>query len=183
MFNKLLIAALLACFGAGGESQDPAHIPGLIRQLESEDWVEQAKAAKELDRLGPSALGSLAGAALSDSASVRYWVGTIADSISKRSGKGGAPAAAPAPEPASAGFAPGDDDVGSIMFICNTAKHGDYEVVLSMCPTCAKAKRFAFDHTAKLFRCTICKRPYGVVKCDRCGQPPGPRTRVRMKRH
>ncbi len=181
--NKATLAVLLACLATGNEGQDPSRISALIRQLESEDWVEQAKAAKELDRLGPSALGPLAGAAMSDSASVRYWVGTIADSISRKSGRSGAPAAAPAPEAVSAGFAPGDDDVGSIMFICNTAKHGDYEVVLSMCPTCAKAKRFAFDHGAKVFRCTICKRPYSPLKCDRCGQPPGPRTRVRMKRH
>lgn len=173
--NKLLPALILSLLGPAS-AQDNARIPALIRQLESEDWVEQAQAAKDLDRIGAPVLGALGKAALSDSASVRYWVGTIADSIGKKSGKA-------ASEPPPAGFAPGDDDVGSIMFICTSAKHGDIEVVLSMCPTCAKAKRFAFDHAAKLFRCTVCKRPYANVKCDRCGQAPGPRTRIRMKRN
>jgi predicted RNA-binding Zn-ribbon protein involved in translation (DUF1610 family) len=52
-----------------------------------------------------------------------------------------------------------------------------------MCTVCAKAKKFAFDHAAKAFRCTLCRKTYNPLKCDRCGQAPGPRTRVRMKRH
>jgi hypothetical protein len=167
--------------------QDP-RIESLIKRLDAEDWADQAQAAKELDRLGGAVLGPLGAAALGDAPGARYWAGVITDSIRRKAGKPAttkepAPAPAPAMGAVSPGFNPGEDDVGSVMFICNNAKHGDYEVVLSHCPTCAKAKKFSFDHDAKVFRCAVCKRPYAPLKCNRCGDPPGPRTRVRMKRH
>ena len=72
-------------------------------------------------------------------------------------------------------FGQGENDIGSIMFVCNqNSKHEDYEVVLSRCPNCAKTKRFTIDYKipGKGFRCTVCGKQYTDYKCDLCGQPP-----------
>lgn len=186
--TKLALAALTLLLAAG--PQDAAKIGVLVKQLEAEDWVDQAKAAKELVLVGKPALEALGKAAIHDSPAVRYWSDTASREIFRRTGGGGpttpptAPTAVPLSVPApNAGFAPGEDDIGSVMFICNNAKHGDYECVLSGCRVCGKMKKFAYDYTSKSFRCTICKREYAPIKCDRCGDLPGPRTRIRMKRH
>src|ERR1043166_8052729 len=93
--------------------------------------------------------------------------------------------ALPISVPVTPGFAPGETDLGSVMFICNNPKHGDYECVLPLCRVCGKMKKFGYDYSAKCWRCSVCKREFPVaqMKCDRCGDPPGPRTRIRMKRN
>jgi hypothetical protein len=188
---KTLACALLgvAALGMAGAGQDAARINSLIQGLSHEDWVEQARAAKELAQIGKPASNAVSIASMSDSVSARYWAPLILDRIQGKvsprlPAPGPAPvAAAPSSsEPDLSGFAPGEDDVGSIMFICNTASHGDREVVISSCPTCFKSKKFSIDYNAnpKCFRCTVCKKAYDPVKCDKCGQPA---RRARMKRH
>jgi hypothetical protein len=185
MIRLACLAIALACVPA----QDRAKIDALVQKLSDPDWVEQAKAAKELSLIGKPASASIGLAGMGESSSARYWAPLILEKINgpaaRPPGPAPAPAAAAASEPDLSGFAPGEDDIGSIMFICNTASHGDREVIISMCGVCCKAKKFSFDHNAKCFRCTVCKKSYPTasLKCDRCGQPPGPRTRIRMKRH
>ncbi len=183
MVRFAMMAALLVPGSSG--PQDAAKISGLVKQLSAEDWVEQARAAQELARIGRPALNAVTDAAWKSNApSIQFWSKAITEKV-LGAGAPVVPAPAPAPEPAAASFAPEENDVGSVMFICNNAAHGDYEVVLSRCPTCAKVKRFAYDYNASpaCFRCTVCKAKFAAVKCDRCGTPPGPRTRIRTKRH
>lgn len=177
-------AALLMATGSTGP-QDAAKISALVKQLSSEDWVEQARAAKELAGIGRPALEAVTDASFrSNQSSIQYWSKVITDKVLGAAPTPvPAPAPAPAPDPAAASFAPEENDVGSVMFICNNASHGDYEVVLSRCTTCAKTKRFAYDYNGPCFRCTVCKAKFTAVKCDKCGQAPGPRTRIRTKRH
>lgn len=183
---KIAMAALGALLAAG--SQDAAKIQGLVKQLGAEDWVEQARAAKDLVQIGKPAIDLLARAQTDASPAVRYWAETVSLEIWRKAG-GTRPspppveAVVPLAVPASPGFSPAEDDMGSVMFICNNARHGDYECVLSICRACGKAKKFAYDYTSKTFRCTVCKRECAPIKCDRCGDAPGPRTRIRMKRH
>jgi hypothetical protein len=187
MLKSVLLAVVLVLPAAG---QDPGRISRLLEKLDDPDWVEQARAAKELSAIGQPVVDSLRQAALTESPAKRYWASMIADEIFRRdkgsAGAGTLPAApsGPAPEVGMMNFGQGENDLGSIMFICNNAKHGDYEVVLSRCPTCAKAKRFTVDYRLRPagFRCTVCGKPYGDYKCDQCGSPPGSRTRVKLKR-
>lgn len=180
---RIALAALVLLPSA--RPQDAAKVAGLVKQLGTDDWVEQAKAAKDLAQMGKPALEALGKAAMSDSPAVRYWADTVSREIFRRSGgtPQPIPREVPLAVPVTEGFAPSEDDIGSVMFICNNAKHGDYECVLSACRICGKMKKFAYDYTTRSFRCTICKREYSPIKCDKCGEPPGPRTRIRMKRH
>jgi hypothetical protein len=189
MMRMMAAVAALALAGGGEGPQDAAKISALVKQLSAEDWIDQARAAKELAGIGRPALEAVTDAAWKSNAPpIQYWAKAITEKVL---GAGApvvpapAPAPAPASEPASANFAPDENDVGSVMFICNNALHGDKEVVLSRCPTCAKMKRFAYDYGSSpaCFRCTVCKAKFTAVKCDACGQPPGPRTRIRTKRH
>lgn len=181
--RRELLASAAAMPSLRGKRQDASTIKSLIQQLEAEDWVDQAKAAKELARIGKPALDALS-ATSSDAPSFRYW----SDAIFRKVAPSKSPdPVAKAPEPAPAadsGFTPEETDMGGVMFICNNASHGDYEVVLKLCPACGKAKRFFYDYSLKpaAFRCSVCRKPFTAVKCDRCGQPPGPRTRIRTKR-
>jgi hypothetical protein len=182
--------AALAILLAGGP-QDAARIQALVKQLDSADWVDQAKAAKELVSIGRPALTALSSVSSNESPAVRYWADTTSREIYRRTGGGGPSAPPTAPQevalsvPATPGFSPGENDLGSVMFICNNSKHGDYECVLPLCRVCGKMKKFAYDYSAKCWRCTVCKREFPVssMKCDQCGDPPGPRTRIRMKRN
>jgi hypothetical protein len=190
MLKTVLGASLVVLLGT---SQDAARIDALVRQLEDTDWVEQAKAAKELAGIGTAAFDALGKAAQSQSSSKRYWSGMIVEEIYRR-GKGGATPAAPvepapapatAAEPAAMNFGQGENDIGSIMFICNqNAKHDDYEVVLTRCPTCGKTKRFTIDYKipGRGFRCTVCGKQYSDYKCDLCGKTPGVRPPAKLKR-
>ena len=181
--TKIAMAALALLLAA--DAQDSTRIAGLVLQLGADDWVDQAKAAKELVGIGKPALEALGKAALHDSPAVRYWSDTVSREIFKRAGAPQVPASKEVPlaVPVGEGFAPGEDDIGSVMFICNNSKHGDYECVLSSCRICGKQKKFAYDYSSKSFRCTICKREYAPIRCDKCGEAPGPCTRIRMKRH
>lgn len=176
-----LFAALLLALPPGGP-QDAATIRGLVTQLSAEDWVDQAKAAKELARIGKPALDQLAKVTEKDPPSMRYWAEQIRSTVTKTP----APAAPPPPPPAEPVFTPEETDMGSILFICNNARHGDHEVLISRCTTCAKAKRYYYDYSLNppAFRCGVCKTVYATssLKCDRCFVPPGPRTRIRTKR-
>lgn len=177
MIRFAMMAALLVPGPTG--PQDATRISALVKQLSADDWVEQAKAAKELAGFGRPALDAVTDAAWKSNApAIQYWSKQITEKVLSA-----APAPAPAADPASASFAPEENDVGSVMFICNHPLHGDKEVVLSRCPTCAKTKRFAYDYNGPCFRCTVCKAKFTAIKCDACGQPPGPRTRIRTKRH
>jgi hypothetical protein len=183
--RRELLASAAALPSVRVRPQDAATIKGLIQQLEADDWVDQAKAAKELARIGKPALDALS-STLSEAPSFRYW----SDAIFRKAAPAKAPApAAKAPEPAAppdSGFNPGDDNVGNLMFVCNNPKHGDYEVVIKFCPSCGKSKRFFYDYEAQpaVYRCSVCRKvtPTTAMKCDKCGQPPGPRTRVRTRR-
>ncbi len=168
--------------------QDSGQISALVKKLDSPDWVEQAQAAKELAKLGPTVLGSLRAVMLSDSPSAKYWAAIISETI----GRGPAPVSAPppaAPEPDPTtinnpkGFAPGPNDMGALVFVCNTPAHGPYEASFSRCISCAKTKRFAYDYGADCYRCAVCKKAYArkEIVCDKCGQPPAGRIPVRMK--
>jgi hypothetical protein len=182
---RLAVGALAAFLAAG--PQDSAQIAALVKKLDSPDWVEQAQAAKELAKIGQPALGSLRAVMLSDSPSAKYWASAISEAIGRTSGPVTAPPPAADPEPASTpnprGFAPGANDMGSLVFICNNPSHDAYEVVFSRCLTCSKVKRFAYDYGADVYRCAVCKKTYEKkdLKCDRCGQPPAPRMGIRMK--
>ena len=182
--RELLASAAALPASVKARRQSAAQIKDLIKLLETEDWVDQAKAAKELARIGKPALDLLA-VTTSEAPSFRYW----SDAIFRKVAPATKPPepAAKAPEPAAppdSGYMPEETDLGAVMFICNNASHGDYEVVLKLCPGCGKAKRFFYDYSLKpaAFRCQVCRKPFTAVKCDRCGQPPGPRTRIRTKR-
>src|SRR5438876_8388357 len=114
-------AALAILLAAG--PQDTARIQGLVKQLDSVDWVDQAKAAKELVSAGKPALEALSKVSSNDPPAVRYWADTVSREIRRRTGES-APAAPPTgPQevalsvPATPGFAPGENDLGSVMFI------------------------------------------------------------------
>ena len=181
---------LALLLGPDQPPQDTAKIAGLIRRLESKDWVDQARAATELARIGKAVLTPLGATALSTSPAPKYWAARIKDVVS-----GGAPAPAPAaaaaapkarPKQAESHdptFDPGVNNIASVMFICNGPGHAPMEVILSRCLTCAKTRRFAYDHRAKCFRCSLCKMKFTAIYCKTCRKPPAPRARIRMKRH
>jgi len=179
---RAALAALIVITGAG--TQDPAKIDSLVKKLDSPDWVEQAQAAKELAKIGKPVLGTLRAVMLSDSPSAKYWASMISDSL----GRTAAPPE-PAPEaeiaatPNPKGFNPGANDLGSLVFACNNARHGPYEATFSRCLVCAKQKKFAYDYAADCYRCAVCKRAYArkEIVCEMCGQPPQGRIPIRAK--
>lgn len=185
---RLIACGLALLVGAGW--QDKARTADLVKKLDSEDWVEQAQAAKELVKLGPPVLEALKHAVMSDSPSSKYWASMITEVVLQ---KGVPPPALPLPvnpstEPEIAvpnprGFAPGPNDMGSLVFVCNNASHGPYEATFSRCGTCSKMKRFAYDYGADVYRCAVCKKAYERkdIKCDKCGQSPQGRIPIRMK--
>ena len=182
---RAALAALIVIAHAG--TQDQAKIDALVKKLDSPDWVEQAQAAKELAKIGKPVLGALRAVMLSDSPSAKYWASMISDSM----GRTAAPAD-PAPSTTEAeiaaspnpkGFNPAANDLGSLVFACNNARHGPYEATFSRCLVCAKQKKFAFDYGADCYRCAVCKRAYTrkEIICDMCGQPPQGRIPIRAK--
>ncbi|MBI3856289.1 MAG: hypothetical protein HY293_11425 [Planctomycetes bacterium] len=184
---RVALAALMLLLGA--KTQDSAQISALVKKLDSPDWVEQAQAAKDLAKIGQPVLGSLRAVMLSDSPSAKYWASAIADAINRGSSGAAAPAAHAEPEtpvsniPNPSGFAPGANDMGGLVFVCNNASHGPYEASFTRCLTCAKVKRFAYDYGADCYRCAVCKKSYARkdIICDKCGQPPAGRIPIRMK--
>ncbi|HLY10184.1 MAG TPA: hypothetical protein VKW04_12830 [Planctomycetota bacterium] len=180
-----LIAVVLTV-GMGAGLRDRSQASDLIRKLDSTDWVEQAQAAKALVTLGPPVLDALKAAGLSDSPPAKYWASQISEAI-LRSVPSPTPPLPVAPEPVAVtnpkGFAPGPNDLGALVFICNTPAHGPYEATFSRCVSCAKTKRFAYDYGADCYRCAVCKRAYSRkdLTCDKCGQPPSGRIPIRMK--
>jgi len=183
--TRTILAALALFLGSGVQDQD--RLADLVKKLDSPDWVEQAHAAKELAKIGRPALDALRPAVMSDSPSARFWASTISEAVLRN--PGAAPASAPAPEPVTApvanprGFAPGANDMGALVFICNNPAHEPYEATFSRCLTCAKTKRFAYDYGADCYRCAVCKKAYERkdIVCDRCGKPPAGRIPIRMK--
>ena len=183
---RLAVGALVAVISAG--TQDASQIAGLVKKLDSTDWVEQAQAAKELAKIGKPVLPALRDAVMSDSPSARHWAALISDSVLRPHADPSAPAAPAESEPISnipnpKGFAPGPNDMGALVFVCNNAAHEAYEATFSRCLSCAKTRRFAFDYGADCYRCAVCKKAYArkEVKCDKCGQPPAGRIPIRMK--
>ncbi len=182
---RTLVSVIAILIGAGS-SQDAARTADLIKKLDSEDWVEQARAAKDLVKLGPPVLEALRPVVMSDSPSAKYWASQISDAVLRKVPPPTAPLPVD-PEPVSVtnpkGFAPGPNDMGALVFICNSAGHGHYEATFSRCVSCAKTKRFAYDYGADCYRCAVCKRAYARkdILCDRCGQPPAGRIPIRMK--
>ena len=182
---RLIAGLLVVLTGTGLKAQDPA--ADLVKKLEAEDWVEQAQAAKDLVKLGPPVLPALRAAVLSDSPAAKYWASAIADAVSHKSVPPPALPLPVAPEtgatPTPKGFAPSASDMGSLAFICNSPSHGPYEVVITRCSTCSKARRFAYDYGTDCYRCAVCKKTYekSDLKCDKCGKPPAPRMNIRMK--
>lgn len=66
-------------------------------------------------------------------------------------------------------------NTGSIVFICGGSdKHADKEVVISACPKCSKKSSYAWDDTARSYRCAGCSAAYenADIKCDECGKLP-----------
>ena len=180
---------LVLALGPDRPPQDTAKIAALIRRLESKDWVDQARAATELVRIGKPVLTPLGSTALSPSPAPKYWAARIKEVVAGGTPPPTSQAAAPARRSAPADsspdptFDPGVNNIGSVMFICNGPGHAPREVILSRCLTCAKTKRFAYDHRAKCFRCSLCKMKFTAIYCNGCRKPPGPRVRIRMKRH
>jgi hypothetical protein len=180
---RLAVGALAIFIGMG--TQDSSQIAGLVQKLNSDDWVEQAQAAKELSKIGRPALEALAGVMRTESESGRYWASIVSQSIMRNSGTAAAPAEA---EPISnvpnpKGFAPGANDMGSLVFVCNNPGHGAYEATFSRCTACSKTKRFAYDYGSDCYRCAMCKKAYARndIRCDKCGRPPAGRIPIRMK--
>jgi hypothetical protein len=181
---RLIAGLLVLLTGAGSKPQDQA--ADLVKKLSSEDWVEQAQAAKDLVKLGPPVLQALRPAVMSDSPAAKYWASAIAEAVHSEV----PPPALPLPvapetttSPNPKGFAPSASDMGSLAFICNNESHGPYEVVIIRCSTCSKARRFAYDYGTDGYRCAVCKKAYAKsdLKCDKCGKPPAPRINIRMK--
>jgi hypothetical protein len=181
-----LIAGLLVILnGAGLKAQDQA--AELVKKLSSEDWVEQAQAAKDLAKMGPPVLEALRPAVMSDSPAAKYWASAIAEVVSHTAVPPPSLPLPVAPETTSTpnpkGFSPSPSDLGALAFICNNPSHGPYEVVIIRCGTCSKTRRFAYDYGTDCYRCAVCKKGYerADLKCDKCGKPPAPRITVRMK--
>jgi hypothetical protein len=84
------------------------------------------------------------------------------------------------PEPEEVGYSANQ---GAVMFICNDTSHGDMEVLIRRCPTCAKRDRFAVDTEAKCFRCRICSTELTEYVCDTCGKKAPPGKKIRLKPH
>lgn len=185
---RLIACGLALLMGSGW--QDRARTADLVKKLDSDDWVEQAQAAKELVKMGPPVLDSLKPAVMSDSPSAKYWASMITEVLLHKQVP---PPALPLPvapgaEPEMAvpnprGFAPGANDMGSLVFVCNNPSHGPYEATFARCETCSKMKRFAYDYGADVYRCAVCKKAYERkdIRCDRCGQSPAGRIPIRMK--
>jgi len=183
---RLIACGLALLMGSGW--QDRARTADLVKKLDSDDWVEQAQAAKEMARIGAPVTGQLRAVMLSDSPSAKYWASAISDAVG-RAPSSAAPAPAPAPAeeisnlPNPKGFNPGPNDLGALAFVCNNPGHGPYEATFSRCLACAKTKRFAYDYGADCYRCAVCKRAYArkEITCEKCGQPPQGRIPIRSK--
>jgi hypothetical protein len=183
---RVLVTIIAVAVGAG-TSQEAARTADLVKKLDAEDWVEQAQAAKELVKLGPPVLEALRPAAMSDSPSAKYWASMISEAVLRKVPSPSEPLPVN-PEPIAGtpnpkGFAPGPNDMGALVFICNNPGHGPYEATFSRCISCAKTKRFAYDYGADCYRCAVCKRAYTrkEIVCDKCGQSPAGRIPIRMK--
>ena len=182
---RAALAALIVITGAG--TQDQAKIDALVKKLDAPDWVEQAQAAKELAKIGKPVLGTLRAVMLSDSPSAKYWASMISDSLGRTAAPVEPPPSASEAEiaatPNPKGFNPGANDLGSLVFACNNARHGPYEATFSRCLVCAKQKKFAYDYAADCYRCAVCKRAYArkEIVCEMCGQPPQGRIPIRAK--
>lgn len=182
---RILVSVVAIAVGAGAP-QDAARTADLVKKLDAEDWVEQAQAAKDLVKLGPPVLPALRAAAMSDSPSAKFWASQISEAVFRKVPSPTVPLPVD-PEPVSVpnpkGFAPGANDMGALVFICNNPAHGPYEASFSRCLGCAKTKRFAYDYGADCYRCAVCKRAYARsdISCDKCGQPPAGRIPIRMK--
>jgi hypothetical protein len=182
---RLMAGLLAVAMGAGTTQQNQA--ADLVKKLDSEDWVEQAQAAKELVKLGPPVLNALKPAVISDSPSAKFWASQITEVVLHT----GVPSPSvplavnpdPAESPSPRGFAPGANDLGSLVFVCNNPSHGPYEATFARCGTCSKMKRFAYDYGADCYRCAVCRKAYERkdIRCDKCGQPPAGRIPIRMK--
>jgi len=180
---RLMSGLLAVVMGAGMRDQQAAD---LVKKLDSEDWIGQAQAAKDLVKLGPPALEALRSAVMSDSPSAKYWASQISEVLLKSVPPPSLPPAVnpePGGVPNPKGFAPGATDMGALVFVCNNPAHGAYEATFSRCTSCAKTKRFAYDYGADCYRCAVCKQAYARkdITCDKCGQPPAGRIPVRMK--
>src|SRR5882672_3841253 len=179
---RVLVSALAVLMGAG--YQDSAKTAELVKKLDSTDWVEQAQAAKDLAKMGPPVLPSLRAAVMSDSPSAKYWASVITEAVLHTSVPPPSlpePVAAELPNPR--GFAPGPNDMGALVFICNNPAHGAYEATFSRCTSCAKTTRFAYDYGADCYRCGVRKKAFERkdIVCEKCGQPPAGRIPVRRK--
>lgn len=94
----------------------------------------------------------------------------------------------PAPPPAQPVEPPKQDipitakDTGAILFICS-ANHEEWEAIVDKCTNCRSNNDFYVDESINGFVCRACKQrfPNDKIVCDKCGAPPGPRTRVRIK--
>jgi hypothetical protein len=182
---RILVTVVAIAVGAGAP-QDAARTADLVKKLDAEDWVEQAQAAKELVKLGPPILPALKAAVDSDSPAAKFWASQISQAIMQKVPSPTEPLPVnpePVAVPNPKGFAPGPNDMGALVFICNNSAHGPYEATFSRCVSCAKTKRFAYDYGADCYRCAVCKRAYTrkEILCDRCGQPPAGRIPIRMK--
>ena len=148
---RITLGALALLMTAG--PQESTRIVALIQKLDSEDWVEQAQAAKELVRIGRPAMDPLGKVLSSSSPTAKFWASMIAESVMR--GSSTAPAAAlpptapeTVPDANPRGFAPGENDME--------------------CYSCAVCKK-AYQKSD--------------LNCDKCGQSPAPRMGVRMKSH
>ena len=184
MIRLMLLGILLVSIEP---PQETAKINGLLQRLKGADWMDQAKAATELRNIGDRALGPLAAAQLDNSPAVRYWAGAVSNAIKGR-GETAPPPVAPRPQPVRAprrdvnpAFNAASSDSGSVIFVCNNTRHGDYEVVISYCPVCAKRKRFSWDYSTKVIRCTVCKVAFTKHECNRCGMKRNPRRPAQIR--
>ncbi len=182
---RLMAGVLAVVMGAGIQDQNKA--ADLVKKLDSADWVEQAQAAKDLAKLGPPVVNALRPAVMSDSPSAKYWASIITDFVLQKSVP---PPSLPLPVnpesvsvPNPKGFAPGPNDMGALVFVCNNPAHEPFEATFSRCLACAKTKRFAYDYGADCYRCAVCKRGYDrrEILCEKCGKPPAGRIPIRMK--
>ena len=187
MIRLMLLGVLLISLDP---PQENARIRGLLQRLKGSDWMDQAKAAVELRDIGDTALGPLAAAQMDSSPALRYWAAAISDAIKGKGKKVAAPAPVARSTPparkssrrdVNPSFKAASSDSGSVIFVCNNTRHGDYEVVISYCPVCAKRKRFSWDYSTKVIRCTVCKVAFTNHECNRCGNKRNPRRPAQIR--
>lgn len=66
-------------------------------------------------------------------------------------------------------------NTGSIVFVCaGTDVHPDKEVIVSTCQKCSGVNKFAWDDTARAYRCSGCSAVYenASIRCPECNRPP-----------